>query len=91
MYPEAQAQAEDSVGAAGAIASQLPPDAAAGVLATTGEAFTDAMGIGLLVAAVLAAAMAVVVVRYLPSRGSVAEPAEAEPVMRTLPEPERAL
>ncbi|HEU4941830.1 MAG TPA: MFS transporter [Gaiellaceae bacterium] len=91
LPPEAQAQAEDSVGAAGAIASQLPPDAAAGVLATTGEAFTDAMGIGLLVAAVLAAAMAVVVVRYLPSRGSVADAAEAEPVMRTLPEPERAL
>lgn len=75
---EAQAGAEDSVGAAGAIASQLPPDAAAGLLATTGDAFTDAMGIGLLLAAALAAAMAVAVVRYLPGREPVAA-AEAEP------------
>jgi MFS transporter, DHA2 family, multidrug resistance protein len=46
----AQARAEDSVRAASAIAAQLPPDAASGLLATTGDAFTQAMGIGLLVA-----------------------------------------
>ena len=46
--PEAQAPAEDSVGAASAIAGQLPPDAASELLATTGDAFTQAMGIGLL-------------------------------------------
>ena len=63
---EAQAQAEDSVGAASAIAAQLPPDAASALLATTGDAFTQAMGISLLVAAALAAAMAVVVTRFLP-------------------------
>jgi hypothetical protein len=67
--PEAaQARAEDSVGAASAIASQLPPDAAADLLATTGDAFTSAMGIGLLVAAALAGATAVVVLRFLPER-----------------------
>ena len=44
---EAQAGAKDSVGAASAIAAQLPPDAASSLLATTGDAFTQAMGIGL--------------------------------------------
>ena len=44
LPPEAQAAAEDSIGAANAIAAQLPPDVASGVLATTGEAFTQAMG-----------------------------------------------
>ena len=73
LPPELQARAEDSVGAAGAIAAQLPPDAASGLLATTGDAFTHAMGIGLLVAAALAAAAAVVVLRFLPRR----EPAAA--------------
>ncbi|MGH3083683.1 MAG: MFS transporter, partial [Gaiellaceae bacterium] len=51
LSPEAQAGAEDSVGAANAIAAQLPPDAASGLLATTSDAFTHAMGLGLLVAA----------------------------------------
>jgi DHA2 family multidrug resistance protein-like MFS transporter len=71
---QAQAGAEDSVGASTAIAAQLPPEAASGLLATTGEAFTQAMGIGLLVAAALAAVMAVLVARYLPAR----EPAAGE-------------
>jgi EmrB/QacA subfamily drug resistance transporter len=65
---QVQAQAADSVGAAGATAAQLPPDAASSLLGVTGEAFTNAMGIGLLVAASLAAAMAVVVLRFLPAR-----------------------
>ena len=65
---EAQARAEESVGAAGAVAAQLPADAASRVLATTGEAFTHAMGIGLLLAAALAAATAVMVIRLLPAR-----------------------
>ena len=68
LPPEAQAAAEDSIGAANAVAAQLPPDVASGVLATTGEAFTQAMGLGLLVGAVLAAVAAVVVVRFLPAR-----------------------
>ena len=65
---QAQAGAEDSVGAASAIAAQLPGDAASSLLATAGDAFTQAMGVGLLVAAALAAATAVVVLRFLPAR-----------------------
>jgi hypothetical protein len=65
---QAQARAEDSVGAAGAIAAQLPPNAASRLLTEAGDAFTHAMGFGLVVAAALAAATAVVVARYLPAR-----------------------
>jgi EmrB/QacA subfamily drug resistance transporter len=81
LPPEAQARAEDSVGAASAIAAQLHPRAASELLATTGDAFTQAMGIGLAVAAALAAAMAVVVVRSLPGR----EPIESEAVVAGIP------
>ena len=64
---EAQAGAADSIGAANGIAAQLPAEAASNLLAATGEAFTNAMGIGLLVAAALAAATAVLVARFLPA------------------------
>jgi len=73
LPPQARAAAESSIGAANAIAAQLPPQAASELLARTGDAFTQAMGTGLLVAAALAAATAVVVVRFLPARESVAE------------------
>ncbi len=73
---EAQAGAENSVGAANAIAAQLPANAASNLLATAGDAFTQAMGFGLLVAASLAAATAVVVLRFLPAREPAAEHAE---------------
>jgi EmrB/QacA subfamily drug resistance transporter len=79
----AQAGAENSVGAAGAIAAQLPPEAASGLLETTGDAFTNAMGTGLLIAAALAAVTAVLVARFLPARETVA--AEAEPGHPDLP------
>ena len=46
------------------------------LLATTGDAFTQAMGIGLLVAAALAAATAVIVLRFLPARDLDAREAE---------------
>ena len=72
LPPEAQAAAESSIGAASAIASQLPSGAASHLLATTGDAFTQAMGFGLLVAAALAAATAVIVARLMPSSESVA-------------------
>ena len=71
LPPEAQGAAESSVGAASAIAARLPANAASELLATTGDAFTQAMGTGLLVAAALAGAMAVVVIRFLPARESV--------------------
>ncbi len=64
---DAQARAGDSVGAATAIAAHLPHEAATGLLATAGEAFTQAMGIGLLVAAALAITAAAVVFRFLPA------------------------
>ncbi|HEX9415355.1 MAG TPA: MFS transporter [Gaiellaceae bacterium] len=88
---QAQARAEDSVGAASAIAAHLPVHAASRLLATTGDAFTDAMGIGLLVGAALAALTAVVVLRFLPAREAVEPETEgAEPGLRPLPGPERA-
>jgi hypothetical protein len=74
----AQAGATESVGAAAAIAGQLPSGIASHLLAITGEAFTSAMGVGLLLAAVLAAAAAVVVLRFLPSRETAAAATDRE-------------
>jgi EmrB/QacA subfamily drug resistance transporter len=83
LPPNAQTAAESSVGAASAIAAQLPANASAELLATTGDAFTQAMGTGFLMAAALAAAMAVVVIRFLPARGSV-EATTAKPIRSTV-------
>ena len=69
---QAQARAEESIGAAGAVAAQLPARAASDLIAVTGDAFSQAMGTGLLVAAALAAATAVVVARLMPSTEAVA-------------------
>ena len=44
-----------------------PTRAASGLLAATGDAFTQAMGFGLLLAAVFAATAAVIVLRFLPA------------------------
>jgi EmrB/QacA subfamily drug resistance transporter len=74
----AQAGAEDSVGAASAIAAQLPPEAGSGLLAAAGDAFTNAMGVSLLVAAGLAAGAAVLVARFLPDREPVREAVDVE-------------
>ena len=87
LPPQAQARAGDSIGAASAIAAHLPPHAASGLLVATGNAFTDALGIGLSIGAALAAVTAVVVLRFLPAREAVveaelAELAELEPVRR---------
>jgi EmrB/QacA subfamily drug resistance transporter len=92
LPPAAQASAESSVGAASAIAAQLPPRAASEVLATTGEAFTQAMGIGLLVAAALAGGAAVLVARFLPSGRTDAESESraAEPRLQPLGDPDGA-
>ena len=87
---KAQTSAENSVGAASAIAAQLPHDAAANLLATAGDAFTQAMGIGLVVAAAFAAATAVVVLRFLPAHEHAAEQAEgAKPSMPPLTDVDR--
>ena len=53
------------------------PGAASELLATTGDAFTQAMGFGLLVAAAFAATTAVIVARFLPDREPAAAEAEA--------------
>jgi predicted MFS family arabinose efflux permease len=89
----AQAGAEESVGAAGVIAAQLPGDAASSLFAAVGAAFTQAMGIGLLVPAGLAAAAALVVLRFLPARERApAEPEGLEPLPadtgESLPQPQ---
>jgi EmrB/QacA subfamily drug resistance transporter len=75
---QAQAGAEESVGAAGVIAAQLPGDVASSLLATVGDAFTQAMGLGLLLAAALAAATAVVVLRFLPAGETVTATADGD-------------
>jgi hypothetical protein len=75
---QAQAGAEESVGAASVIAAQLPDDTASSLLATAGDAFTQAMGVGLLVAAALAAGAALVAFRFLPSREPAVAPADRE-------------
>jgi hypothetical protein len=87
-----EARAEDSVGAASAIAAQLPTDAATSLLATAGDAFTQTMGIGLLVATALAAATAVVVARFLPAEGPAegSEAAVPEPTLVPLVDPDTA-
>jgi EmrB/QacA subfamily drug resistance transporter len=82
LPPQAQAAAGDSIGAASTIAAQLPGDAASSLLATAGDAFTQAMGTGLIVAAALAAVTAVVVLRFLPAREPTAvEPEGVEPLL----------
>jgi EmrB/QacA subfamily drug resistance transporter len=67
LPPGARAAAQDSVGAAHAVAGHLPPDAGSSLLSAAGGAFADAMGTGLVVAAALAAVAAVLVVALLPS------------------------
>jgi EmrB/QacA subfamily drug resistance transporter len=57
--------ARESVGAASAIAAQLPGDAGSRLMAVAGEAFSDAMGTGMLIAAGLAALGAVLAARLL--------------------------
>jgi EmrB/QacA subfamily drug resistance transporter len=72
------AGASDSIGQANALAATLPADEAARVMDTAAHAFTEAMGIGFLVAGAAAMVAAVVVKRRLPARH------RAEPVAVTL-------
>jgi EmrB/QacA subfamily drug resistance transporter len=83
LPPGAQAQTENSVGAASAIAAHLPPQVASQVLSVTGDAFTQAMAYGLLVGAGGAAVAAVLVLRFLPAREThEAEPELLEPIVQ---------
>jgi EmrB/QacA subfamily drug resistance transporter len=77
LPPQAQAAAEDSIGAASAVAAHLPGEAGSTLLATAGDAFTEAMGTGMVVAAALAAVAATLVVRFLPGRAGTEDMAGA--------------
>ena len=91
LPPQAHAAAEDSIGAASAIAAHLPPNAASDLLTTTGDAFTQAMGAGLLLVAALAAVTAVVVARFLPAREPVAADVDVtRPAAQPLVDTDRA-
>jgi hypothetical protein len=91
LPPQAQAHAEDSIGAANAIAAHLPPHAGTALLASASRAFTDAMGVGLSVGAAVLACTAVLVLRFLPAREPIADDHAAEvAVDGVLGESERA-
>ena len=64
----ARAAASESIGAAGAVAAQLPPDAGGALLQRASDAFVGAMGSGMIVAAALSGAAAVLVALVLPGR-----------------------
>ena len=64
----AREAAGESIGAANAIAAELPPEAGSTLLTSAADAFVDAMATGLLVAAALSAAAAVLVARVLSRR-----------------------
>ena len=74
---EAASAIEDSVGAAVQIASRIGGSAGQVLSDTARSAFVDGMGVALLVAAGVAFAGAVVVLRFLPARAPEPEPASA--------------
>jgi hypothetical protein len=75
----AQAAVKDSIGSADAVAGQLPADQGVSLSHAAATAFTDALGLGLCVAAVAALGAAVVVIRRLPARASY-DPRHSAPV-----------
>jgi EmrB/QacA subfamily drug resistance transporter len=75
----AQHAVKDSIGSADAVASQLPADQGASLSHAAASAFTDALGLGLCVAAVAALVAAVVVIRRLPARAAY-DPRPSAPV-----------
>jgi MFS transporter, DHA2 family, multidrug resistance protein len=78
--------AAESIGAAHAIAGQLPAPAGSALMAEAGDAFVSAMGAGLLLAAAMSLATAVVVARVLRRRpAEEAAPARAQAPSATSP------
>jgi EmrB/QacA subfamily drug resistance transporter len=67
LPPVAHDAASGSIGAAHAVAAQLPSPLQAAVIDASGRAFTDALGIGFLSAAAISLAVAGIVLRRLPS------------------------
>jgi len=82
LSESARARAEDSIGSAHLVASVLPADQGTAVLAAAGNAYTDALGMGLSLAAVTAVLGAIVVRRRLPARHL---PAATQAPAETLP------
>ena len=68
LPPEAAAAASDSVGAASRVASTLSPEVAGGLLEAARTAFTDALGIAVVVAAGVAIIGSVLIARFMPAR-----------------------
>ena len=68
LPPEAAKAAADSVGAASKIAATLPPDLAVGLANAAELAFTDALGIAVLVSSAAALAGAALVAKFMPPR-----------------------
>ena len=78
LPPEAAEAASDSVGAASRVASTLPPEVAGGLLEAARAAFTDALGVAVIVAAGVAIIGSVLIARFMPARHlPEGEPAES--------------
>ena len=88
LPPEAAAAAEDSVGAAVQIAASLPGEAGASLLSGAQHAFTDAMGIGALVASAVALLGALLVLRFMPAHHLTRGREELPGLSELAPEPE---
>ena len=85
---EAPGAAEESVGAAHAIAQQVGGTAGRDLVDTAGRAFTDALGIGLTAAAVVALAGALLVLLRLPNgRVPATTPSAARALATATPQP----
>jgi hypothetical protein len=82
LSESARARAEDSIGSAHLVASELPADQGTAILAAAGKAYTDALGMGLVLAALIAVLGAIVVRRRLPPRHLSATP---QPAAEALP------
>ena len=74
LSDRARGTAADSIGAAHVVASALPTDQGTQIMAAAGEAYTDALGIGLTLAAAMAVLGAILVRHRLPARHLPAEP-----------------
>jgi EmrB/QacA subfamily drug resistance transporter len=63
----AREAAGESIGATVAVADRLPPDAGSSLMAAAADAFTGAMGVGMIVAGAMSIAAAGLVARVLPA------------------------
>jgi hypothetical protein len=78
LPPKAAAAATDSIGGATGVAAHLPAGASDALTAAASGAFTDALGLALLIGSGVVLAGAVLVKRYLPDTRSSAAKAGAQ-------------